>query len=168
MDILASVLSPVPRGHHAPDTWPDLRDIRTCEPSFIAAGLYPSTTPQVQAWRFCWPSAESKTAWQRRTRSRWDIAVDQRADRTFMSTGQGLWPSATPGRVQVLDGRTGRRLRTVHSGALPSVPETTSLRTNGTEAEQQRLTAFLQRRLPDSPLAPAGTWGVAKGGHMIE
>ena len=39
----------------------------------------------------------------------WDIAVDQHADRTFMSTGQGLWPSATPGRVQVLDGRTGRR-----------------------------------------------------------
>jgi hypothetical protein len=89
----------------------------------------------------------------------WDIAVDQHADRTFMSTGQGLWPSATPGRVQVLDGRTGRRLRTVHSGALPSVPETTSLRTNGTEAEQQRLTAFLQRRLPDSPLAHAGTCG---------
>ena len=69
IDVRASVLSPVTRGDDARDTSPDRRDIRTCVPSFSAAGLYPSTTPQVQAWRFCWPSAESKTAWQRRTRS---------------------------------------------------------------------------------------------------
>ena len=41
----------------------------------------------------------------------WSIAVDQRADRVLVSTGEELWPSAMPGRVQVLHGRTGRRLR---------------------------------------------------------
>jgi hypothetical protein len=35
-------------------------------------------------------------------------------------TGQGQWPSTTPGRVQVLDGRTGRRLRTVAVGRGPA------------------------------------------------
>jgi DNA-binding beta-propeller fold protein YncE len=50
----------------------------------------------------------------------WGIAVDQRANRIVVSTGQGLWPSATAGRVQVLDGRTGRRLRTVAVGLGPT------------------------------------------------
>jgi YVTN family beta-propeller protein len=53
----------------------------------------------------------------------WSLAVDPRADRVLVSTGQGLWPSwssATAGRVQVLDGRTGRRLRTVAVGLGPA------------------------------------------------
>jgi YVTN family beta-propeller protein len=53
----------------------------------------------------------------------WSLAVDPRADRVLVSTGQGLWPSwpsATSGRLQVLDGRTGRHLRTVAVGLGPA------------------------------------------------
>jgi YVTN family beta-propeller protein len=52
--------------------------------------------------------------------SPWGIAVDQRADRVVVSTGEGLWPSTTPGRVLVLDGHTGRGLRTVAVGLGPT------------------------------------------------
>jgi YVTN family beta-propeller protein len=49
------------------------------------------------------------------------LAVDQRAGRVFVSTGEDLlWPSPTPGWVQVLDSRTGQLLRTVAVGLGPA------------------------------------------------
>jgi DNA-binding beta-propeller fold protein YncE len=97
----------------------------------------------------------------------WGIAVDQRAGRVLVSTGQGLWLSATPGRVQVLDGRTGRRLRTVAVGLGPDamaldersghVFVANSSGTPASPSGMSRLVAWSRPWLP-----PWGQWWLAR------